>query len=103
MRTQLPLLAALLCLQPAFVSADVSEGKTLYNQFRCADCHGEDARKTPAPHTRPLAGMNPDLVYTQTKRFVESRAHDNVITGCGEPPSTIQIKKIVDYLATLPR
>lgn len=82
---------------------DVSEGKGLYEQFRCAECHGLDAKKAPAKNTQPLAGMDPDHIYLKTKRFIESRAHENVLQNCGEPPSPIQIKKISDYLATLPR
>jgi cytochrome c553 len=96
----------LLCFAPALgalASSSASEGKLLYEQFRCAECHGADAKASPAKNVPPLAGMNQDLIYTKTKRFVESRAHDNVIAGCGEPPSTVQIKKISDYLATLPR
>jgi cytochrome c553 len=103
MNHKLPLIAALFCLQTTVAYADSNEGKSLYSQFRCADCHGTDARKVPAPGVQPLAGMNTDLIYQKTKRFIEARAHDNVITGCGEPPSTIQIKKISDYLATLPK
>jgi cytochrome c553 len=103
MNHKLHMIAALFCLQSGLAWADVSEGKALYSQFRCADCHGADARKSPGPGVQPLAGMNPDHIYTKTKRFIETRAHDNVITGCGEPPSTIQIKKISDYLATLPK
>ncbi len=59
--------------------------------------------KSPRRACTPLASMNTDLIYQKTKRFIETRAHDNVITGCGEAPSTIQIKKISDYLATLPK
>lgn len=86
-----------------YAAPDVSEGKSLFEQFRCADCHGADARKRPAENVLPLAGMNPDHVYLKTKRFIEGRAHENVLQGCGEPPSHLQIKKIADYLATLPK
>jgi cytochrome c553 len=103
MNRTLPLIAALFCMQSAFVHADTTEGKALYGQFRCADCHGLDARKQVSKTSQPIAGMNTDLIYVKTKAFIDSRAHDNVITGCGEPPSTIQIKKIADYLSTLPK
>ncbi|MCP5279788.1 MAG: c-type cytochrome [Thiobacillus sp.] len=104
MNKKLHFIAMLFCMQPMFSNAaDVTEGENLFAQFRCADCHGVDARTQVSKTSRPIAGMNPDQIYTKTKRFIETRAHDNVITGCGEPPSTIQIKKIADYLATLPK
>jgi cytochrome c553 len=84
-------------------TGNASEGKLLYEQFRCAECHGVDGRTRPARNVAPLAGMNPDHIFIKTQRFIESRAHDNVLQGCGEPPSPIQIKKISDYLATLSR
>jgi cytochrome c553 len=97
---------AVICAQawvPQANASNVGEGKVLYAQFRCADCHGDDGKKRPAENVAALAGMNTDLIYTKTKRFVETRAHDNVLAGCGAPPSTIEIKKISDYLATLPK
>lgn len=101
----LSLAAALVCAQPlvSHAAPDIAEGRELYQQFRCADCHGADARARPGNNVAPLAGMDADHVFMKTKRFIESRAHDNVLQGCGEPPSHIQIKKISDYLATLPR
>lgn len=105
--------AAFLCVPTfsALAAPSVSEGKVLYEQFRCADCHGADGKnasqqdaKTGSVTKVPLlAGMNPDEIYSKTKRFVESRSHEQVLQGCGEPPSHAQIKKISDYLATLPR
>lgn len=97
----------LLCWAPSLAvqasSGNIAEGKQLYDQYRCADCHGADAKVKPAKNVAQLAGMDPDHIFIKTKRFIETRAHDNVIAGCGEPPSTIQIKKISDYLATLPK
>lgn len=87
----------------AQASPGVAEGKDLYGQFRCADCHGNDARKPVGKYGAVLAGMNTDDIFNKTKRFIETKAHENVLQGCGEPPSSIQIKKISDYLATLPR
>jgi cytochrome c553 len=102
---KLSIAAALVCV-PAFAaqaSPNVSEGQNLYSQFRCMDCHGADARKPVGKYGAVLAGMNTDDIYMKTKKFVESKSHEQVLQGCGEPPSAIQIKKISDYLATLPR
>jgi len=113
MKQKLAITVALFCAQSfaAYAGPNVSEGKDLYSQFRCADCHGVDGKnlsltdaKTGAVTKVPLlASMNPDDIYTKTKKFIESRSHEQVLQGCGEPPSHIQIKKISEYLATLPR
>jgi cytochrome c553 len=79
------------------------EGKALYAQYRCADCHGEDGKKVTSKGMVPLAGMDPDDIYYKTRKFMESRSHEQVTAGCGEPPSSKQIKKISDWLATLPK
>lgn len=105
MMGKLSITAALFCI-PTFATQaapDIFEGKALYEQFRCADCHGADAKTRPAKNALPLAGMDPDHIFIRTKRFIESKAHENVMQGCGEPPSHVQIKKISDYLATLPK
>lgn len=99
-------IAATLCCVPVFAAhaaPSVAEGKGLFESFRCADCHGTDAKTSVTKNTPPLAGMNPDDIFLKTKRFIESRSHEQVLQGCGEPPTHVQIKKIADYLATLPR
>lgn len=113
MKQLLAIAIALLSAQPWFVQAasPVAEGKDLYSQFRCADCHGDDGKtaaltnaKTGAKTKVPqIAGMNPDDLFIKTKKFIESNSHEQVLQGCGEPPSHMQIKKISDYLATLPK
>jgi len=105
MKQNLVIAAALLCVQSlaAQASPGVEEGRDLYGQFRCADCHGADAKKPVGKYGSILAGMNTDDIFMKTKKFVESKSHEQVLQGCGEPPSTIQIKKISDYLATLPK
>ncbi|MDP2832546.1 MAG: hypothetical protein Q8Q28_04470 [Pseudomonadota bacterium] len=96
---------ATLCCAPSLTvhAANISEGEYLYKQFRCAECHGTDGKTSPAKNALPLAGMDPDHIFMKTKRFIESRAHEQVLQGCGEPPSHVQIKKVSDYLATLPK
>lgn len=85
------------------VLASDSDGKTLYADFSCGDCHGADAKTVKTPNIPKLAGMNVEDIYLKTKRFVESKVHDDVLKGCGESPNHVQIKRIADYVATLPR
>jgi len=113
MKLKLATAVALFCIQSfaANAGSNVSEGRDFYTQFRCADCHGDDGKTTSLKDAKTgavtkvplLAGMNPDDIYYKTKRFIESRSHEQVLQGCGEPPSHVQIKKISEYLATLPR
>lgn len=105
MKLKLATTVALFCVQSFAVQANpnVAEGKDLYSQFRCAECHGIDAKKPVGKYGSVLAGMSTDDIFMKTKKFVESKSHEQVLQGCGEPPSTIQIKKISDYLATLPK
>lgn len=105
MYRKLCIAAALICVQSLAVHAgsEVSDGRDLYGQFRCAECHGADAKKPVGKYGSVLAGMNTDDIFLKTKRFIESKSHEQVLQGCGEPPSHVQIKRISDYLATLPR
>ncbi|MDP1651180.1 MAG: c-type cytochrome [Rhodocyclaceae bacterium] len=82
---------------------DIVDGRQLYTDFQCAQCHGADAKSGNTATTPKLAGMNVDDIYVKTKRFIESKAHDDVIKGCGETPNHVQLKKIAEYVATLPR
>jgi cytochrome c553 len=105
MKQKLAIAAALFCAQSFSVQADsnVSEGKELFSQFRCAECHGADAKKPVGKYGSVLAGMNTDDIFLKTKKFIESKSHEQVLQGCGEPPSHVQIKKMSDYLSTLPK
>lgn len=101
MKPRLPLALLLLSMQAAYAFADVGDGKDLYAEFRCIECHGADARKSPAKDAAPLAGMSAEDIYTKAKRFIETRAHDNAVAGCGSPPSTAEIRAIASYVAGL--
>jgi len=105
MKLKLATTVALFCVQSFAVQANpnVAEGKDLYSQFRCAECHGIDAKKPVGKYGSVLAGMSTDDIFMKTKKFIESKSHEQVLQGCGEPPSHIQIKKMSDYLATLPK
>lgn len=84
-------------------NGNTTEGKQLYEDFNCASCHGADAKTGKTVKTPRLAGMNVDDIYVKTKRFIESKVHDEVIKGCGETPNHIQIKRIAEYVSTLPQ
>jgi mono/diheme cytochrome c family protein len=103
MKPRLSLALLLLSMQAAYAVADAGDGKNLYAEFRCIECHGADARNAPAKDAVPLAGMGAEDIYTKARRFIETRAHDNAVAGCGSPPSAAQIRQIAAYLAGLPK
>ncbi len=85
------------------LASNNAEGKQLYVEYGCSQCHGADAKTSNSSTTPKLAGMNVDDVYLKTKRYIETRAHDSVWRGCGETPNHVQLKRIAEYVATLPR
>jgi cytochrome c553 len=81
----------------------VAEGRQLYEEYNCGECHGADGKSGKTAKVPPLAGMRMDDIYLKTKRYIESSAHEDVLRGCGEVPNHVQIKRIAEYVATLPR
>jgi cytochrome c553 len=82
------------------------EGKSLYENYGCAQCHGADAKNTNKKGMRELAGFDLDDIYYRTRKFIEGRSHEQVVGNCGEPPSPKQIKQIkqiAEYLSKLPK
>lgn len=54
----------------------------------------------------PSSGFRPPLlaadhIEQKTGRFIENRANQDVLGGCGAPPTAGEIRKIAEYLATL--
>lgn len=99
-RITFSLMLALVLVGPAR-AADTSEGKAMYEQYVCARCHGTDARGGSIPDAPPLAGMAADRIEQKVRRFIENRAHQDVLGGCGAPPTAGEIRKIAEYLSTL--
>lgn len=94
------LLLALLLVGPTR-AADTSEGKVLFEQYVCARCHGADARGGAVTGAPPLAGMAADRIEQKVRRFIDNRAHQDVLGGCGAPPTAREIRRIAEYLSTL--
>ena len=100
-KTTRPLFFTLFLVAHA-ASADTGEGKILYEQYGCARCHGADAKTGRTPAIPSLAGMAADRIEQKVRRFSENLAHQDVLGGCGAPPTPGEIRKIAGYLATLP-
>lgn len=94
------LILALVVVGPAR-AADTSEGKVMYEQYVCARCHGADAKGGTVNDAPSLAGLAADRIEQKVRRFIENRAHQDVLGGCGAPPTAGEIRKIAEYLATL--
>jgi cytochrome c553 len=95
------ILSALILAVPAWAD-EMNDGRILYEQYACARCHGADAKTPRASDVPRLAGMAADRIEQNVRRFAENRAHLDVLVGCGVPPSTMEIRKIARYLASLP-
>lgn len=83
-------------------NAIANDGKQLYEDYKCAGCHGTDGKTGKSSNIPKLAGMNVTDLQLGTKRSIESKSHDEVMKGCGEIPNPVQIKQISEYLSALP-
>ncbi|WP_200375142.1 c-type cytochrome [Thiocystis violacea] len=100
-----PTLFVALCGLPLLsvqADSDLSEGRTLYASFMCASCHGMDGKTGAKEQVPPLAGMSSNDIYTKTTQMGINKTHEPAVAGCGEPPSSTDIRKIADYLASIP-
>lgn len=81
------------------------DGKTLFSYYRCNSCHGENGRgSVNHPAAKPIAGMDGSVVVESINLAIASGKHDDFADpGCGETPSTFQIRAIGDYVARLPK
>jgi cytochrome c553 len=80
--------------------AMANDGRRLYEEFQCANCHGVDARTEKTVNIPKLAGRNADELKT---RFMATKPHDEVMKDCGETPNHVQVKEMSQYLSTLQR
>lgn len=95
------MLWALILAVPAWAD-EMNDGRIFYEQYACARCHGADAKTPRASDVPRLAGMAADRIEQNVRRFVENRAHQDVLGGCGAPPTAAEIRKIARYLTSLP-
>jgi cytochrome c553 len=98
------ILAALLSTVPMVLAATGDNGRDDYQAFKCAQCHGDDA-KTPAKTGTPsIAGLEPDYLVRKTKRMIAEVAHAEVAgPSCGEPMTEAQILSIAKWVSLQPR
>lgn len=80
--------------------AMANDGKSLYEEFQCANCHGVDARTEKTVNIPKLAGRNADELQI---RFLATKQHNEVMKGCGETPNHVQVKEMSQYLSKLQR
>lgn len=99
-------LAITLCAFPLLTAQagnSPSDGQKLYENFKCSGCHGSDGKIGAKNRMPPLAGLSADRIYTKTLKMGIVNIHESAIEDCGTPPSSIEVRKIADYLASLPR
>lgn len=97
--------AIILGLGGAALPVVASEGKGLFEYFRCAECHGADGRTSDTRQTqKPLAGMSADHVTSVVRSYLARGDHAQVGGAlCAEPPSSAQVRQIAEYVSSLPR
>lgn len=84
-------------------SSSIAEGMQLYKDYQCGECHGADAKSSKTANVPKLAGMNAHDLSAKTMKFLASRTHESVMKECGETPNNVQVKKISEFIAGLPR
>jgi len=105
MSKKIAMLLALVGVAWSIPAVAEGDGKTLYGYYRCDSCHGENGRGTSSdPAAKPIAGMDGRVVAESVNLLIASGKHaDFADPGCGETPSTSQIRAIGDYVARLPK
>jgi cytochrome c553 len=99
-------LAITLCTLPLLTAQagdSPSDGQKLYQSFKCAVCHGSDGKTGVKDQVPPLAGLPADRIYTKTLEMGIVKTHESALEDCGTPPSSSEVRKIADYLASVPR
>lgn len=84
--------------------AGAADGRDAYQAFKCAQCHGGDA-KTPAKTGTPsIAGLEAGYLVRKTKRALAEDNHVEVAgPNCGDTPTEAQILSIAEWVSLQPR
>ncbi|TEA78703.1 c-type cytochrome [Allopusillimonas ginsengisoli] len=102
---------ALFAVAGASTAADLEAGKTAYEKFACASCHGADAKSPTLPAYPILAGQHADYLAHALKSYqrgasgapATSNIRKNAVMGAMVAQlSPADIENIADWLATLP-
>jgi mono/diheme cytochrome c family protein len=90
--------------------AIASDGKQLYDDFRCIGCHGHDGKgagtSTKYKAAKPIAGMSSQVAYDSIMKMISggvAAPSHNPDGSCDAPPTQEQVKAISEYVASLPK
>jgi mono/diheme cytochrome c family protein len=106
MKRKLALTALLILVGTLPVTANAGpSGRLLYEDYRCAACHGADGRGSALdPKAKSIAGMNAGYVMKTVNQLIIEGGHDDYAGGgCGATPSDAQVQAIADYIAGMPQ
>jgi cytochrome c553 len=96
--------ATMLVLAGPSAAADgkPSEGKQLFDEYRCSSCHGRNAITGASPNVPALAGRNADELFVKSKRYIDAEPQNLAWKDCGQTPSYKDARTIAEYVASLP-
>lgn len=85
--------------------ASASDGKQLYDEFRCRGCHGLDGKSTGTNFkvAKPIAGISSQVTYDSIMKMISEGTPSHNPDSCNALPTEEQIKAISEYVATLPK
>jgi cytochrome c553 len=92
-----------LASQSSVAGEKASDGKRLFDEYRCSDCHGKDGIKGSSADAPTLAGRDADELLVKSKRYIDGNPQNLAWKGCGETPNYKEARAISQYLSSLPR
>jgi mono/diheme cytochrome c family protein len=80
-----------------------TDGKTLYENFRCSGCHGESGKGSTAdPRAKQITGLDSQSILQRVSRLIEKGGHeDHIGAGCAESPTMHEVQTIAEYVSRL--
>lgn len=106
-KTMIPatlVLAALLPATTGALAAAGEDGRDAYQAYKCAQCHGGDAKSPAKTGTPVIAGLEASYLVRKTKRALAENAHVEVAgPNCGDTPTEAQILSIAEWVSLQPR
>ena len=85
--------------------AAASDGRQLYDDFRCIGCHGQDGKGAGAnvKGVKPIAGTNSDVTYGVITKMIREGGANHKADSCNVLPTEQEMRVISEYVASLPR
>ena len=101
---------ALSVVMPVAVASDLVAGKTAFEKFACASCHGADAKTSVLPTYPVLAGQHEDYLLHSLRSYqrgatgsTDVNARNNaVMTAMVQQLSDADMRNLAAWLASLP-